>query len=991
MNSSSGTERIGRKSIKSQLRVGAVSGLALLIAMPVAVVAQEAPQQAETVVVTGLRGSLQRAVALKRNNDMITEQISLEQIGKLPDPSIAESLARLPGLMGQRVNGEVEVINMRGTSPDFTTTLLNGRQQGSVGDGRGVEVNQYPGELMGGVTVYKTPDASVAGQGLSGTIDLKTIKPLSQRGRKISLRMARDTTTLQQLNPDVDKEGLRASGAYVNQFMDGTLGVAFGFAHSQITTQTQYQEIWGYDGNIGSASNTAANAPIVNGHTTRALSNRKTRNGFAGVVEYKPNDSSHTTADLYYSEYKQEEVMRGIEGPMASWTNPPSGYSRQVTIPYEGTLVTDQGLITNVVPILNSQFHGRDDSVLSGGINHKMKAGIWDLAFDVSYSKAEQDAQNIQLIYSYGQARRADTFGLDWNPEGFTQLKSSLNYGNASNLYLGDSAPGGWGEGFSQAPHVEDSNSGFDFKAKTDIKDTFVGGLFESVELGANFSNHDKLKTSTDDDVCFKTFVNVASTFAGDTQGGSSTCGFASVPGTYRRATTSLASNTLGNANLNFAGIGPIAAFDVLGTLNSQYRLVGRNDGNAIGRNWTLNEQVFTAFTRLKIDSELMGRHIGGNVGVQFVDTRSESTGGTVVFSSVTGGGGANSTAPRQLTTVGNHYTDVLPSVNVNIDLTDKLKLRLAAAKQMARPRPDELRASFIVNVNNYTNFANPASCTGTIPVAPPAGFTYACLGGNGGNAKLKPWRANAYDASLEYYLSSKSNLVIAGFYKEIDSFIYNVSALTDLSPYIANIPPTTILLSNYGSFNAPRNGTAGRGGKDAYIKGFEAAANLDLGDIFPNVPFIDGFGFSGSYNRNMTNIAPSASAVTAGRPPVLNGNSLPGFSKEAHSLTVYYEKYGFETRVSRRWRSGVNADVAGFFANREFSRILPDEQIDAQIRYTFSDGPLNGLSLSLEGSNLTDTLFRRQNGTLTPNGSLLPWKTERYGARYLFGVGYKF
>lgn len=990
MNSSLEATAGGRKSFKMKLQIGAVSGLALLVAMPVAVIAQEAPQQPETVVVTGLRGSLQRAVMQKKISDMITEQISAEQIGKLPDPSIAESLARLPGLMGQRVNGEVEVVNMRGTSPDFTTTLLNGRQQGTVGDGRGVEVNQYPGELMGGVTVYKTPDASVAGQGLSGTIDLKTIRPLSQRGRKVSIRAAYDTTTLDQLNPDVDKGGWRGSAAYINQYMDGTLGVAFGYAHSQITTQTQYQEIWGYDGGF-SASTTAANAPIVNGHTTRALSNRKTRDGFAGVIEYKPNDNSHTTVDLYYSKYKQEEVMRGIEGPMASWTNPPSGYTRQTTVPYGGTIVTNTGLITNVVPILNSQFHGRDDSVISGGINHEMKAGIWDIELDLSYSKAEQDAQNVQLISSFGQARAADTFGLDWNPDGFTSFKSNLNYGNASSIYLGDSAPGGWGEGFSQQPHVEDSYAGFDFKAATDIKDSFVGGLFSRLELGANFSDHDKLKTSTDDDVCFKNYVNVASTFAGDTQGASSTCGFAAVPGTYRRSTSSISGITVGNADLSFAGLGPIAAYDVLGTLNSLYRLVGRNDGNAIGRNWTLNEQVFTAFTRLKLDTEFMGRHIGGNVGVQFVDTTSESTGGTVVFSSVTGGGGANSTAPRQLTTVGNHYTDVLPSVNVNIDLTDKLKLRLAAAKQMARPRPDELRASFIVNVNNYTNFSTPASCTGTIPVAPPTGFTYACLSGNGGNAKLKPWRANAYDASLEYYLSSKSNIVVAGFYKEIDSFIYNVSALTDLSPYIANIPANTILLANVGSFNAPRNGAAGRGNKDAYIKGFEAAANLDFGDIFPNVPFIDGFGFSGSYNRNMTNIAPSASAVTAGRPPILNGNSLPGFSKEAHSLTVYYEKYGLEARVSKRYRSGVNADVAGFFANREFSRILPDEQVDAQIRYTFSDGPLDGLSLSIEGSNITDTLFQRQNGTMMPDGSLLPWKTERYGARYLFGVAYKF
>ena len=157
MNSSIQAAEGGRKSNLLKMGLSTVSALAIVVAMPVAAFAQEAApaQQAETVVVTGLRGSLQRAVAQKRVSDMITEQISAESIGKLPDPSIAESLSRLPGLMGQRVNGEVEVINMRGTSPDFTTTLLNGRQQGTVADGRGVEVNQYPGELLAGATVYK--------------------------------------------------------------------------------------------------------------------------------------------------------------------------------------------------------------------------------------------------------------------------------------------------------------------------------------------------------------------------------------------------------------------------------------------------------------------------------------------------------------------------------------------------------------------------------------------------------------------------------------------------------------------------------------------------------------------------------------------------------------------------------------------------------------------------------------------------------------------
>ena len=132
----------------------------------------------DTVVVTGIRGGIERAIDIKKNATSIVEAVSAEDIGKLPDVSIAESIARLPGLAAQRVAGRAQVISVRGLSPDFATTLLNGRELVSTGDNRSVEFDQYPSELMAGVTVYKTPDAALVGQGLSGTLDMRTVRPL---------------------------------------------------------------------------------------------------------------------------------------------------------------------------------------------------------------------------------------------------------------------------------------------------------------------------------------------------------------------------------------------------------------------------------------------------------------------------------------------------------------------------------------------------------------------------------------------------------------------------------------------------------------------------------------------------------------------------------------------------------------------------------------------------------------------------------------------
>ena len=168
------------------------SSLALIAGVPSIAVAQEAaaqddPVQPEAeVVVTGLRAGLESSINTKRNETSIVEAVSAEDIGKLPDTSIAESIARLPGLAAQRVNGRAQVISIHGLAPDFTTTLLNGRQQASSGDNRAVEFDQYPSELLSGVVIYKTPDAEVSGMGLSGTADLRTVRPLTFGDRAVA-------------------------------------------------------------------------------------------------------------------------------------------------------------------------------------------------------------------------------------------------------------------------------------------------------------------------------------------------------------------------------------------------------------------------------------------------------------------------------------------------------------------------------------------------------------------------------------------------------------------------------------------------------------------------------------------------------------------------------------------------------------------------------------------------------------------------------------
>ena len=208
--------------------------------------AVEEEMMAEEVIVTGIRRGLMNSVELKSTSSSIVEAISAEEIGKLPDISITDSLARLPGVTAQRLNGRSQVLSVRGLGPDFTTALMNGRPQVSAGDNRGVEFDQYPAEMISAGLVYKTPNATLMGQGLAGTIDMQTIRPLSYGEQAMVANLRYVWNDISALNDDAPDDGWRGSFTYVDQFMDDTLGIAIGIAHADTPTQSEKFEAWGY-------------------------------------------------------------------------------------------------------------------------------------------------------------------------------------------------------------------------------------------------------------------------------------------------------------------------------------------------------------------------------------------------------------------------------------------------------------------------------------------------------------------------------------------------------------------------------------------------------------------------------------------------------------------------------------------------------------------------------------------------------------------------
>ena len=167
----------------------------------------------EVIQVSGIRGSLQRAQAIKMDNTSIVEALSAEDIGKLPDTSIAESIARLPGLAGERRNGRTSGISVRGFNENYVGTTLNGRELLGMGDNRGVEFDLYPTEIVSNILVYKTPEAGLMTQGIGGTVDIQTVSPLSAQ-RTVAINGSYEKNQQDAGNPDFEDNGHRLSWSW---------------------------------------------------------------------------------------------------------------------------------------------------------------------------------------------------------------------------------------------------------------------------------------------------------------------------------------------------------------------------------------------------------------------------------------------------------------------------------------------------------------------------------------------------------------------------------------------------------------------------------------------------------------------------------------------------------------------------------------------------------------------------------------------------------
>lgn len=779
------------------LRITPIAAACSALLLSGAAYAQQAGD-VQTVIVSGIRGSIESSMMAKRNSEAITEVITAEDIGKLPDVSIAESLARLPGLAGQRVQGRAQVIAIRGMSPDFAGALLNGREQVSTGDNRGVEFDQFPSELINSAVVYKTPDAALVGQGLSGTIDLRAIRPLDLRERKVALNARAERNSLGAVNAPSSASGGRFSASYVDQFANNTVGLALGYAHLDSPGQEQHAKAWGYGQNDGFCASHVADwgcsplkglptgATYLNGFEVTASSRQQKRDGLMAVLDLKPNKDLRSTVDLYYSKFTKEESYRGLMGNNFGdgWNGATGSTFSNTSLTAVGTgqLLTSSTVNTHGPLIARNDLNTRDDRLTSIGWNTKAKlADHWTALADLSYSSATRSENVIETYGGLQPGLDKLSITIPAGSAGYPHIVPSLNYADPQTYKLMD--PGNWGhDGTWKKPKMSDELKSLRLEAKRNLD-----GLFSSASVGVTYSSREKVREMNE----FNTNLKNG------------------------RAPVLVPSNLVQRpTSLSFGGIPGVLAMDVMGALNSLYNVVPTAQDQIINRNYEVVEKVTAAYAKLSIDTELGAVPVHGNLGVQMVHTDQSSHGYSALGKTVSD------------TTRGERYNNVLPSLNLNFDLPADTYLRLGLAKTLARARMDDMRAGNSVSVNQTSVLHE--------------------WGGSGGNPKLRPWLANSVDLSLEKYFAKRSYVAAALFYKKLLNYIYTQKVEYDFTG-IPNTSPVTPA-TNIGLFSTPVNGQGGA------VKGLELSGALDAGQLTPT---LDGFGVQASASLTRSTIHP--------------------------------------------------------------------------------------------------------------------------------------
>ena len=706
------------------------------------------PAELEEIVVTGrFQRSLQDALDEKREASEIIEALSAEDIGALPDTSVAESLARLPGVSHTRNAFGASGLSIRGLGSILTSTTLNNRDLASEWGDRSISFNLFPAELISRATVYKAPAANHVEGGIGGTVNLQTARALDWGERSIAVNFRGRYNDLGGEIPDGESTGYRGSVTYIDQFADDTLGVALGYAGqfaplvgaNTYIYESRTVDFGGYIDGLpdGFGPNNDLNVPY--GGESNVLNGTSDRHSFLGTLQWRPSGNFEMNFDGFFSTFEQRGWAAGLGlGGLGTFGNA-----------YEDVTVDGFNLIGATVVCLRAEptqclerGSGQDLSAINAvdnagselhsyGVGGHWTRGSVTLMYDVSYSRADADNEYATVHYrpyeeGPGPAeliRPVASFGE--NEEGAGFVTSPLDFLDLSRNRL---------DSFFV---IDDTRNDEIFTYRADLEFALGSPFFTAVTTGVRLVNRDN--------ELIPRRRRVPPSEAGppvpiDQQ---------HVIGVLDQSQVDAAFDTT-----------PILVLDAQSVREAVFPEIQPRVLPSSGH--FIEEDISAFYAQMDFEtSSSAGVRLAGNYGVRVVKTDVNTRGASSIDDVFT---------PTQTS---DSYTEALPSANINFFPRDDVIIRLAASRVIARP-----------------------AVTFLSPGTDQYGDTiYGGVNG-GGNPFLRPFLGDQIDLSFEKYFDADTALVIALFGKEMNTFITQ-------SRIVSGPPDDTI---SY----VPANGTGG-------------------------------------------------------------------------------------------------------------------------------------------------------------------------------------
>lgn len=892
--------------------------------------------QVEEVVVTGIRGSLQEALDVKREKTQIVDAIVAEDIGKFPDNNVIEALQRVTGVqVTNRGSGETSGISIRGLT-DINTTV-NGRNIFTA-SGLSVALQDVPASLIKQVDVYKTRSASQIENGIAGSVDIKTQRPFDFEGKKFVVA-ARAINQEQADKTDPNISGLASNrwetdagefGALVNlsyartNYRDQsvTAGAMVPFAtNNPVAPFTNYERIFLDKGGVAEnpiwtpglldgLPDAPGSTLNVNGKPMEYILGRDAifASDFTGERErtaanvsfqYAPNDSSEYLFEAFYNGYRNES-FNSLLFSFADWWGEYASNASAANIKlHEGTnIVKSRSVLFPYMFTSGDLTTGQTDSYVYA------LGGSWDIGENLEVKS--------ELVYQDSRYK-SDFFAMRFDKVGY-QIDVDFNSGGGLPAF-----------GFQDNPATADVN-------ESDLTDTVA---WNTAQLYDNANNNDGDATTFTTDATLSTDLGIFKSFDFGVRIDQRTAAEAFVnQNGYNNSIAIEDMDGLAYINSGFFD-GESNVPSTWAAANGYYirsnadefrRIYGLSK-QALVESFNIDELTTSAYVTGKFESELAGRTIDGEVGFRYTGSETDMEFARVSEAS-------------------SDTSKVLPSVMVRYHWTDDLISRFAYTETLRRPNFAQLNSNIIYN-EDVTNIG------------------YGTAGG--GNPDLKPTESQNYDLSLEWYFVEGSSLYGTLFQRDIEGFVIDFRRQVQ-APKPDGSMGTYVLAQPFNASNGQ-------------LKGAEVGAVW-----FPqNLPwYLDGFGIQASYtsleSEQTTPITDSAGNITGSK-----NTSLFGVSDESYSVVLAYEKENIGARLSYAWRSKfLNNYEAALFANPLEVWRKPESSLDLQITYDVTDN----ISLTLDGTNLTEEIYQSyygDNSTTGNFGSALYSRTIALGARFNF------